>query len=95
MERLFIWHPGEYVMELVVEAEPGSATYAKKYRYTLYESDTAELLKHAEDYQHGAGITYNVDRHRGLSVTIAEHWIAPRVSRKALPGCLFAVDDDE
>jgi hypothetical protein len=73
LERLFVWYPGEYVMELVVEAEPGSATYAKKYRFTLYESDTADLRKHAEDYQYGGGISYNVDRHIGLSVPIAEH----------------------
>ena len=72
-ERLFIWNPGEYVMDLIVEAEPDSATYAKKYRFTLYESDTAELRKHAEDYQYGGGISYNVDRHVGLSVPIAEH----------------------
>jgi hypothetical protein len=71
-ERLFIWDPGEYVMELIVEAEPGSATYAKKYRFTLFESDTAELRKHAEDFQYGGGISYNVDRHVGLSVPIAE-----------------------
>lgn len=71
-ERLFIWDTGEYVMALIVEAEPGSATYSKKYRFTLFESDTADLRKHAVDYQYGGGISYNVDKHAGLSVPIAE-----------------------
>lgn len=36
-ERLFIWQPGEYVAELKVVAEPGSASFGRSYRFTLYE----------------------------------------------------------
>ena len=71
--KLFIWEPGEYVVELVVEAQPGSASYTKKYRFTLYESDTAELRRHIEDYPSGGGIYYNVDRHVGVFVLLSEH----------------------
>lgn len=71
--KLFIWEPGEYIFELVVEAQPGSASYTKKYRFTLYESDTAELRKYTEDYQSGGGISYNVDRHVGVFVSLSEH----------------------
>lgn len=72
-DRLFVWEPGEYVFSLSVNAEPGSASYTRKYRFTLYESDTVALKKHAEDYQHGGGITYNVPRHIGVFVPLAEH----------------------
>jgi hypothetical protein len=72
-DRLFIWEPGEYTVSLVVKAEPGSASYAKRYRFTLYESDTAELRKHVEDYQIGGGIDFNIDRHVGVFVPISEH----------------------
>ena len=72
-EKFFVWEPGEYVAELQVDAEPGSASYSKKYRFTLYESDTAELRGHREDYKFGGGLTYNVERHSGVSVPLTEH----------------------
>ena len=71
--RLFLWQPGEYVAELRVDAEPGSASYQKAYRFTLYESDTKELTDHLEDYKYGGGLTFNVDRHRGVNVPLTEH----------------------
>lgn len=71
--KLFVWEPGEYVFSLSVDAEPGSASYAKKYRFTLYESDTAELRKHTEDYKFGGGISYNVQQHIGVFVPLSEH----------------------
>ncbi len=72
-EKLFVWLPGEYVANLQVDAEPGSASYSKKYRFTLYESDTAELRAHVEDYPFGGGLAYNVERHTGINVPLAEH----------------------
>jgi hypothetical protein len=72
-ERLFVWLPGEYVVELRVNAEPGSASYSKKYRFTLYESDTAELRSHLEDFPFGGGLTYNVERHAGVNIPLTEH----------------------
>jgi len=56
-----------------VDAEPGSASYSKKYRFTLFESDTFELKAHKEDYQLGGGLLYNVDRHAGVFVPLSEH----------------------
>lgn len=72
-EKLFIWMPGEYVANLQVDAQPGSASYSKKYRFTLYESDTAELREHINDYPFGGGLTYNVERHAGVNVPLSEH----------------------
>lgn len=72
-QRLFIWEPGEYVVELTVDTEPVSATYAKKYRFTLYESDTDELRKYVEDYPYGCGIYFNNETHAGVFVPLSEH----------------------
>ena len=72
-EKLFVWLPGEYVFELKVNAEPGSASYSKKYRFTLYESDTTELREHLADYQFGGGLTYSIERHVGINVPLTEH----------------------
>lgn len=71
-ERLFIWEPAEYVAELVVEATPGSATFTKKYRFTLFESDTADLKRQIEDYPYGGGVYFNMDRHVGIFPPITE-----------------------
>jgi hypothetical protein len=72
-EKLFPWQPGEYIAELIVEAEAVSASFSKKYRFTLYESDTAELRSHTEDYKTGGGLTYNINKHAGVSVPLSEH----------------------
>ncbi|WP_310271337.1 hypothetical protein, partial [Pseudomonas sp. 3296] len=58
-ERLFIWQTGEYIASLTVIAEPGSASYSKKYRFTVYESDTEELRGQVKGYRYGAGIAYD------------------------------------
>lgn len=72
-KRLFIWFPGEYVADLHVFAEPSTATYQRAYRFALFESDTAELQEHLEDYPFGGGLTYNVERHVGISVPLTEN----------------------
>lgn len=72
-ERLFIWEPGEYIVELMVDTEPQSAMYAKAYRFTLYESDTEELKKFVNDYPYGGGIYYNIEAHTGVAVPLSEH----------------------
>lgn len=72
-ERLFKWQSGEYIAELQVDAEPGSASYSKKYRFTLFESDTVELRAHVEDYRTGGGLTFNLEKHAGVRVPLSEH----------------------
>jgi len=69
----FIWTPGEYVAELIVETEPSAATHLRRYRFTLYESDSAELARYKDDYKYGGGITYDFGRHPGLFVPLLEH----------------------
>jgi hypothetical protein len=72
-DKLFIWQPGEYVAELIVEAEPGSASFSRKYRFTLYESDSSELRAHIEDYKFGGGVSYNSDKHASVFVPLSQH----------------------
>jgi len=72
-DKLFIWQPGEYVAELIVEEEPGSASFSRKYRFTLYESDSSELRAHIEDYKFGGGVSYNIDKHAGVFVPLSQH----------------------
>lgn len=69
----FIWRPGEYILSLAVLAEPGSASYNKRYRFILYESDTAELEKYTNDYKYGDGVSYDTGRHFGLPIPLMKH----------------------
>ena len=71
--RIFIWYPGEYIVELRVSAEPGSASFSKRYRFTLYESDTEDLRAYIDDYKFGTGLTSKADHHSGVSIPIVEH----------------------
>jgi hypothetical protein len=71
--KLFAWEPGEYIFELVVDSLPSSSTFSKKYRFTLFESDTRELKALTNDYQFGGGLIYNVESHIGLFIAISEH----------------------
>ena len=71
--KFFIWLPGEYVTELIVETEPRIASYKSKYRFTLYESDSDELRSLTDDYKSGGGISYDTDRHIGIFTPISQH----------------------
>lgn len=72
-EAMFIWRPGEYVAELDVQTKQAASSFKKSYRFTLFESDSNELLSHTDDYKYGGGLNYNVDRHVGVFVPITEH----------------------
>lgn len=70
-DQKFLWSPGEYVITLNVSTEDTNAAFTRKYRFTLYESDTAELRSHTEDYKFGGGIAYYLDKHAGVYVPIS------------------------
>jgi hypothetical protein len=69
-DQLFVWEPGEYLVEMIVDGHPGPASYKKMYRFTLQECDTSELKEQVEDYPSGAGISHPVDGHFELSVPL-------------------------
>jgi hypothetical protein len=62
-DQLFVWKPDDCVVEFVVEEQLECVSYAKKYRFTLQESDTADLKEQIEDYPSGAGISHPADGH--------------------------------
>jgi hypothetical protein len=68
--RLFVWQPGEYEMELAIDTDSSERAFHRRYRFTLFESDSAELRSHTDDYKFGGGLAYNVDRHIGVLVQL-------------------------
>ena len=69
-EKRFRWFPGEYDLTLTVEAEPSAANIKKSLRFTLYESDSAELRARSEDYKFGAGVFFHTPNHDGLPIQL-------------------------
>lgn len=68
----FRWEPGEYELSLEIQTEPQHADVSKRYRVTLFESDSTELRSYSEDYKYGAGVFWNTERHTGLILPLIE-----------------------
>lgn len=69
----FIWLPGQYTLELVVDTNIKRANITKKYRFILFESDSDELTKYTEEYKTGAGIYYPSSTSKGIAVQITDN----------------------
>nr|WP_148663156.1 MULTISPECIES: hypothetical protein [Hydrogenophaga] len=70
-DRLFVFLPGEYTLDLRIDADSSKPVFGRRYRFTLFESDSEELRSHTEDYKHGGGLAYNVDRHAGVFIPLS------------------------
>lgn len=57
--RKFIWSPGVYEIELVIQTVPAKVASKHSFRFTLFESDSAALRDVTQDYATGAGIYFN------------------------------------
>jgi hypothetical protein len=71
-EGKFRWLPGEYELTLQIHAEPAKASFTKRYRITLFESDAKELEDYRNDYKYGFGVCLDTRRHAGVIVPLAE-----------------------
>ena len=69
-DRMFIWQPGEYEATISIEAVPVSVNIKKSFRFTLFESDSAELAKSKDDYKSGDGIYWESGKHPGVGVPV-------------------------
>ena len=55
-DRKFRWLPGEYELTLYIDVEPQRASVRKKYRITLFESDSKELADIKDEFKYGYGV---------------------------------------
>lgn len=66
----FVWKPGEYDIGISVLTSAKPADVHRAYRFTLFESDSAELAKGTDDYKFGDGINWDSGNHPGVVVQI-------------------------
>lgn len=71
-QQKFRWVPGEYEMTLSVQTEPVNAMKDKRFRITLFESDSQELSDYRNDYKYGFGVSLDSSRHIGVIIPVSE-----------------------
>ena len=71
-EEIFIWNPGEYELIVSVNIDKKVSHLEKHYRFTLFESDSEELIRYKDVYNTGDGIYYESGEYSGITVQINE-----------------------
>ena len=71
-ERMFIWQPGEYELSVSVNSNPEAATPPRSYRFTLFESDSAELAGVKDSFRTGDGIYWDSGNYSGVGIQLVE-----------------------
>jgi hypothetical protein len=71
-ERMFIWQPGEYEVSVSVNSNPKAATPQGSYRFTLFESDSAELAGVKDAFHIGDGIYWDSGNYSGVGIQLVE-----------------------
>ena len=71
-DRKFQWSPGEYELELRVQTDRPEADIVRSYRFTLFESESAELRGYSDSYKYGAGVYWVSQAQPGILVPIQE-----------------------
>ncbi|HKW01337.1 MAG TPA: hypothetical protein VJN96_16050 [Vicinamibacterales bacterium] len=70
--KWFIWKPGEYELRVNVKTDSDRSSVTKAYRFTLFESDSADLESDKDDFKSGDGIYWTSGNHSGVLVQITE-----------------------
>jgi hypothetical protein len=65
-QQKFMWEPGEYVLRVRIVASKASQNTEQTYRFTVYEADSEELRRYADDYKYGFGSVVDSDKHEGV-----------------------------
>lgn len=62
LNRNFPWIEGEYVMSIRVESSDAKVLTEKKFRLTLYESESRQLRNYEAGYKYGEGIYFGFEK---------------------------------
>lgn len=58
-DKHFIWSTGEYQLTVNIDTDNETANISKEYRFTIFESHTAQLKEITDKYKFGDGIWWN------------------------------------
>jgi hypothetical protein len=71
-DKNFKWLSGEYLLDISIETDTPEANISKKYRFTIFESQTASLIEHKKGYPSGAAIYWESPAHVGQWIEVEE-----------------------
>jgi len=71
LDRNYMWIHGEYLMNIKVETSDPRVYVEKKYRFTLFESDSKQLRDFETKYKYGEGIYFGFET-QWVYITIIE-----------------------
>jgi len=68
--RHFKWTPGEYDLELNIIADQEDTNVNRKYRFSLFESESKKLSDYADTYRTGAGLYWISNEQAGILLPV-------------------------
>ena len=71
-DKKFQWFDGDYVLEVMIESDKEEIMALKKYRFTIFESQTNDFIKQKQGYSSGAGIYWDSPESIGIWIEIEE-----------------------
>lgn len=69
-EEQFKWFPDDYEAALSFDTEPINAVKEQRFRFVLFESDTAEMRAVTKNYTFGAGVFFKDESDEGVITPI-------------------------
>lgn len=72
LESNFKWFAGDYLLEIVIETDTLRANVSRKYRFTIFESQTESLMDHKKGYPSGDTIFWESAYYVGQSIEVEE-----------------------
>lgn len=72
LESNFEWFAGEYLLEIAIETNNLKADVSRKYRFTIFESQTESLMNHKKGYPSGDAIFWESAYYVGQSIEVEE-----------------------
>jgi hypothetical protein len=71
-DEKFIWKHGEYEAHVIVESATKRSQVERRFRFTLFESDSEELRAVRTDYRLGDGLYWDSVNHTGVLIQIVQ-----------------------
>jgi hypothetical protein len=72
LDSKFNWLAGDYILEIDVRTIMDNVSVKKKYRFTVFESNSDDLKNHSKGYPSGDGIYWWSNNYKGTNLEVEE-----------------------
>lgn len=71
-ESKFCWEYGEYEIFFRVVTNLPNVSFNKKYKITIFESESSELRAYSDEYKYGFGVFLNPPNNIGIAISLSD-----------------------